>query len=715
MPSPTCQVKEDAGAYQPTANGVDVAAASTVTINLVSSSGVRSWTIECVGTDDDSDAAAINAALSINQVAKTAVFTAPSAGHGYIFRSTVNGGVDLNGTAQASYSTTFGIWVLTAGGRRVIAVNEQLESNEIFGWIADINGLIRNPSPGSGEANTTSNVGAGAQLAKAKSGVDFPFRTVVGLNSTAIAQLTDTVTVDADGIAPLANSDTGSINNLTTTSSGFTPTVIRFSGAAPSLTGLASGAHGRKLWLVATGGDLTLNHESGSSTAANRIVTSTAANMTVPNGAAAQLVYDGTSSRWRVASIGASASIAAGNRGEVYETFDSGSGPAVRWGNRDAGVLSNSGTGTINNVATVDANNNPVGLIRFTGNGTPTVLTGLAGGYAGRQLALVNLTAGNRLTIPYASVSSSAGNRIEGTGATGLDVPEGGGVLLRYDSVDSVWQVIATTFDADGTITVTNSSTGSINDVATTNSGGAPADVMRFTGTSTITVSGFASGTSNRRITVWNTDDPDTTELILLHESASSSASNRIVCPNGDAVTIRYRESVDLIYDSNASRWRVILPRRFPLGIVVTETASQTLTGKTYSEPVVTGTLTHNTGGFSGQKKEYGSLFTRSAASLYTITVDTLVDERTVLVEATVISSRHTTASDRSCHKIWALINRNGGSATVIDSGAIFESNTPVHTVAIGVSGNDARIEITPANADLTYWQVFVTYQGCGP
>lgn len=47
-----------------------------------------------------------------------------------------------------------------------------------------------------GEVNTTSNVGAGAQLAKTKTGVDFPFRSLVGGTGVTVTQNTNDVTVD---------------------------------------------------------------------------------------------------------------------------------------------------------------------------------------------------------------------------------------------------------------------------------------------------------------------------------------------------------------------------------------------------------------------------------------------------------------------------------------------------------------------------------------
>lgn len=144
---PTCEVKDGAAAYVTTANGVNVTPGNTIVIRLADQSDVQSWLIECATTDDTSDAGAVTASLQLDTVAKTATFTAPGTGKAYRFRSRVNGGIDVNGTAQPSYTTTFCIYTLT-GGRRVVAADETTEGDATFGWIKWINDVIRNPTSG---------------------------------------------------------------------------------------------------------------------------------------------------------------------------------------------------------------------------------------------------------------------------------------------------------------------------------------------------------------------------------------------------------------------------------------------------------------------------------------------------------------------------------------------------------------------------------------
>lgn len=138
MASPTVQVKDGGGAYQATTNGVNVTPGNTTTINLVSGAGVTTWQISCISTDETSTAPT----LTVDNVAKTATFTAPAAGKALIFRSVVNGGIGVDGVADSSLTTTFGIYTLI-GGKRVVALNETFEGNATYGWTTVLNDLIR--------------------------------------------------------------------------------------------------------------------------------------------------------------------------------------------------------------------------------------------------------------------------------------------------------------------------------------------------------------------------------------------------------------------------------------------------------------------------------------------------------------------------------------------------------------------------------------------
>ena len=144
--SPAVQVKDGAAAYVATTNGNNATPGNTQTIQLISQAGVSSWSISCIYTDELSSASAVTAALVIDNLNKVATFTAPVAGRAYIFQSRINGGVDVNGVAQPSYTTTFAVYTLTGAAARVICTGETTEGNPTAGWVAPINVLIRNPN-----------------------------------------------------------------------------------------------------------------------------------------------------------------------------------------------------------------------------------------------------------------------------------------------------------------------------------------------------------------------------------------------------------------------------------------------------------------------------------------------------------------------------------------------------------------------------------------
>ncbi len=146
-PSPVCEVKDGAGAYTATTNGVTVTASNVITIRLASVAGANFWGLECVGTDETLDADTITALLTIDQSTKTATFTMPAGtGKALIFQSTVGItalGADANGTQQSSYVTTFKVATLTTFGLRTGAINETYENSASFGATGLLNATVR--------------------------------------------------------------------------------------------------------------------------------------------------------------------------------------------------------------------------------------------------------------------------------------------------------------------------------------------------------------------------------------------------------------------------------------------------------------------------------------------------------------------------------------------------------------------------------------------
>lgn len=149
-PSPLCEIKDGSAAYVTAVGGVNITPTNTVIIRLASTVDVDAWLIDCLTTDDLSDKDAVTAALVIDSTLRTATFTAPAAGRTYRFRSRVNSGLDRNGVAKPTYSTTFCLYTVK-NGRRKWAADETTEGNATFGYITQFNALIDSvPSGGNG-------------------------------------------------------------------------------------------------------------------------------------------------------------------------------------------------------------------------------------------------------------------------------------------------------------------------------------------------------------------------------------------------------------------------------------------------------------------------------------------------------------------------------------------------------------------------------------
>lgn len=93
------------------------------------------------------------------------------------------------------------------------------------------------------------------------------------------------------------NSSSGTLNNVTLSDSS----VIYFTDNSPVVTGLVAPTNMQIILIFFTGiGTLSFDHQSLSSTPANRIITPTGATISINPNEAISLMYDDVSSRWRV-------------------------------------------------------------------------------------------------------------------------------------------------------------------------------------------------------------------------------------------------------------------------------------------------------------------------------------------------------------------------------------------------------------------------------
>ena len=69
------------------------------------------------------------------------------------------------------------------------------------------------------------------------------------------------------------------------------------------------------------------------------------------------------------------------------------------------------------------------------------------------------------------------------------------------------------------------------------------------------TLTGVAGGITARNILVVNVGS---TSLTLAHQSASSTAGNRLLAETGADVVLGANDAVDILYDATTERWRIL-------------------------------------------------------------------------------------------------------------------------------------------------------------
>lgn len=155
MASPSVECNSASlGGWTTTENGIDVLAGETVSVRLIDSAGIRLWSIDVVGVDDQVAAPVITQASSVSGVATFTAPATPSGGWGLRFRSRVGVNallLDLRGVSRDDYATTFGVWFPTSESIHLATTNETLEQSNEFGWVKKWNELARRaPATGTG-------------------------------------------------------------------------------------------------------------------------------------------------------------------------------------------------------------------------------------------------------------------------------------------------------------------------------------------------------------------------------------------------------------------------------------------------------------------------------------------------------------------------------------------------------------------------------------
>lgn len=218
-PSPLVTVQDGANAPVLAANGAaTVTASNTITIALISAAGVNNWTCAVI----DTDGSVAVPTVTINQVTKTATFTAASGPWSLRFQSQVNDGRDVNGTAQPSYTTTFKICIATATSLRLICTNETFEDTPEVGWVKPLNQAIAAVTSGGGS------IPSGTGFVHITSGVQ-----------DGSARAINLATADVTGTLPAGNQAAQTLTGDVTGTTG-SNTVVTITGSGGSATCNAS-------------------------------------------------------------------------------------------------------------------------------------------------------------------------------------------------------------------------------------------------------------------------------------------------------------------------------------------------------------------------------------------------------------------------------------------------------------------------------------------
>ena len=237
------------------------------------------------------------------------------------------------------------VQVGTSGGAKTGKTGTFLGMEFTSGWLTNDNGVSSSePTGGSGEANTASNVGSGSGWYKTKSGVDLQFKSVVAGTGITVTSNTNDITISltntavtppggggTPGVVPIWDGttsleDSGVTDNGTTI--GFTRAIagatsavaggvtdyddldpsgkvvlfVNLTSASANLSGITGGTDGRLLVIQNTSSSktLTLKHDT-TSTAANRFYLPGSTDYVLGPYKGVVAVYNGTLSRWLVA------------------------------------------------------------------------------------------------------------------------------------------------------------------------------------------------------------------------------------------------------------------------------------------------------------------------------------------------------------------------------------------------------------------------------
>jgi hypothetical protein len=172
---------------------------------------------------------------------------------------------------------------------------------------------------------------------------------------------------------------------------------------------------------------------------------------------------------------------------------------------------------------------------------------------------IVNIDAGSdELTLAHESTSSTAANRILCPGGTNLVLGPGESAHLVYDETSARWRVVAVNSGSGGSFSETIISpaiTASQNDWGPTDIETATIVRANPDGSGPYDITGIdVTGVTVLRKKLYNVGSSN---LVLKHNSTSSTAGNRFTIPGAADLTLEPNDVVDIFLDSTSTTWRV--------------------------------------------------------------------------------------------------------------------------------------------------------------
>lgn len=228
-------------------------------------------------------------------------------------------------------------------------------------------------------------------------------------------QFTDFVSVDIGDVA-----STATITALTSAKSG-----VRITGSTvTSIQGITAGSYDGQLLCIFNDAsvNVTLEHENGSATSANRILLPSSQSQILGPQQSAVLIYSTGDSRWAMLSASNHVSI---NRAET-----------ISGGKTFASYLSLDRE-DVASAATIAALSSSKPFVKITG-ATATTIQGIVAGVNGQTITIFNGST-QQLTVAHQNLSASASDRIKLPGSSNASVQADSSIELIYDGAQSRW------------------------------------------------------------------------------------------------------------------------------------------------------------------------------------------------------------------------------------------------------------------------------------